>query len=312
MDKYNKPKLNITEQINSYMKSKGILFNISNKQDAINFLTDNSYLFKLKSYAKNYEKRADGTYINLEFAYLQELSTIDMHLRRFCMRLALDIEHMLKTKLLRDFNTDNCDGYSIVDEYLRQNTNLKIYLENYNARGYTAKDNILKKYGINLSIWNFLEILEFGNFLEFCKFYYTKYPNTQYDKIKNLLWSVKYIRNLSAHNNCLINNLNPIKKFRQNFQIQNIIQNNINSSTNSINQKMKIPIVNDIIATLIIFKTLCKSKKMQKETFKELIKLFNGRLKKHEIYFDKNTKISSVYVFLVKVILFLKKELITL
>ena len=72
-----KQKLTIEEQIN-YMRDKsGIKFNIINEEDARVFLGNNTYYFKLKSYAKNYDKHIigekNGKYINLEFSYLVEL-----------------------------------------------------------------------------------------------------------------------------------------------------------------------------------------------------------------------------------------------
>jgi hypothetical protein len=68
-----KRKLTIDEQID-YMKNKsGIKFNIVSEEEAKNFLTKNTYYFKIKAYAKNYEKYQEGEnagkYINLEFAY---------------------------------------------------------------------------------------------------------------------------------------------------------------------------------------------------------------------------------------------------
>lgn len=51
-----KRKLSIDEQID-YMKNKsGIKFNIVSEQEAKEFLKNNNYYFKIKSYAKNYEK----------------------------------------------------------------------------------------------------------------------------------------------------------------------------------------------------------------------------------------------------------------
>ena len=53
----------------------------------------------------------------MEFVYLQELSTLDMYFRRFILKVSLDIEHYLKTQLLRDCSRNNReDGYTIIDE----------------------------------------------------------------------------------------------------------------------------------------------------------------------------------------------------
>ncbi len=124
-----KPKLSVDEQIN-YMKDiKGIEFNIVDESTAKQFLLNNNYYFKTKAYAKNYNKYLSGKnlgkYINLEFAYLQELSTMDMYLRKIIIRMALDIEHFLKTQMLRDFvENDEEDGYTVVADFLSKNPNI--------------------------------------------------------------------------------------------------------------------------------------------------------------------------------------------
>ena len=78
-------KLTIAEQIQD-MHTKGISFNYNNEKEVSDFLSHNNYYFKLKSYGKNYDKyhatEKKGKYINLDFAYLQELSTLDMYLRK--------------------------------------------------------------------------------------------------------------------------------------------------------------------------------------------------------------------------------------
>ncbi len=93
-----------TDQLIAHMKGKGITFNIISESDAKSFLTENNYYLKLASYRTNYAKYTSGSktgqYINLDFAYLKELSTIDMHLRYLIIQMCLDIEHYLKVSLL--------------------------------------------------------------------------------------------------------------------------------------------------------------------------------------------------------------------
>lgn len=89
-----------------HMKEKGITFNEITEDEAKEFLTKNNYYMKLASYRANYVKcdtgKRTGKYCKLDFAYLKELSTIDMYLRYKIMDICLDIEHAIKVKLLNE------------------------------------------------------------------------------------------------------------------------------------------------------------------------------------------------------------------
>lgn len=71
-----------SDELIAHMEKRGISFTIDDKVRAKDFLEKHNYYMKLASYRENYKKHAEGTkkagqYINLEFAYLRELSTID-------------------------------------------------------------------------------------------------------------------------------------------------------------------------------------------------------------------------------------------
>ena len=96
-------------------------------QEKIEICLFNNYYMKLASYRANYDKRkSNDEYINLDFAYLKELSTIDMYLRYIILQMCLDIEHALKTRLLKDIE-DNLeeDGYDNQAQKASDNGNLK-------------------------------------------------------------------------------------------------------------------------------------------------------------------------------------------
>ena len=75
-----KLKLPISAQVEYMRDHCGIQFEISPEEDAIAFLSNSNYFFKVKSFAKDYPKdRFSGKYIGLDFAYLRELSLLDAY-----------------------------------------------------------------------------------------------------------------------------------------------------------------------------------------------------------------------------------------
>ena len=96
---------------------------------------------KLASYRENYPKYLTGSkigqYINLDFAYLRELSTIDMHLRYLIIQMCLDLEHALKVSLIAHIESNpKEDGYELVRKFIGYT----------NSRGQAQNEYILKKF----------------------------------------------------------------------------------------------------------------------------------------------------------------------
>ena len=83
-NKIDKPKQAAPRLIEK-MKSKGVTFKYSTEEKAAEYLTDKNNYLRTAAYRKNYQKYNNGSnigkYIDLDFSYLQELSTIDMHFR---------------------------------------------------------------------------------------------------------------------------------------------------------------------------------------------------------------------------------------
>lgn len=301
-----KRKLSIDEQID-YMKNKsGIRFNIINEKEAKEFLTNNNYYFKIKSYAKNYEKYQEGEnagkYINLEFAYFKELSTLDMYFRRIIMKITLDTEHFLKTQLLRDFSRNNKeDGYNIVNELFSKYPHIK---ENINkkARKNSACSDLVIKYRDNFAIWNVVEVLSFGDFTKLYQIYYEKYRTR--GSMERHVWSVRFLRNAAAHNNCLLNSLRiPYsKEIKPNKEVMNFISKIDGISREARKNKMKNPVIHDFVVTLFVFNNIVTSNGIKKNTMQELKDLVDNRFVKNKDFFKKNQLIISYYDFIKKII----------
>jgi len=246
-----KPKESYLELIAS-MKNRGIKFNITSEDAAESFMESNNYYFKLASYRKNFPK-TNGKYINLDFAYLQDMAAIDASLRRFLSDITLAVEHGLKVKIL-DLITKNDaeDGYSIVQEF--RTNKPKSYgrvLSYLNANRY-SHDLYLKHHN-EPAIWVFLEVAPFGDLSQFIEFYFNKYPNRALKRIVANMKFAKNIRNAAAHSNPILVNLFTPKEFLPHPTQTVISEANLMNIDASLLNDMKI---HDLIALFYLNKLL--------------------------------------------------------
>ena len=114
-------KLEKAEELIERMKNKNIQFNEAySEEQAVAFLKGQSYYKKITSYQNNFQySNIDGKkkYMNLDFAYLVELSKLDMEFRFLVIRMCLNIEHAAKVYIINKCIENGEDGYSIVEEY---------------------------------------------------------------------------------------------------------------------------------------------------------------------------------------------------
>ena len=158
--------LKTSDELISHMKIKGIKFDIAKEEDAKVFLQNNNYYMKLASYRANYDKqKSSDKYINLDFAYLQELSTIDMHLRYLILQMCLDVEHALKTRLLKDIE-DNPeeDGYDIIRRFVTKYERSCQNIQKHKSSEYCRE--LIEKYYPYFPAWVFVELISFWRYGE--------------------------------------------------------------------------------------------------------------------------------------------------
>lgn len=305
-----KAKLTIPEQV-EHLKSKGIKFNIINELEAQKVLSENTYYFKLKIYTKNYDKQENDKYKNIEFSYLYELSKLDLAFRNFVLKLTLNIEHLAKTKLLKDFNTSNEDGYTIVSSFLQKYEKANQYIEDFRIKdGEGGNYDIVKHYGNGLPLWALVEILQFNDFMLLYKFFYLK--NKQFLEGNKLgshmlsLNSVKWLRNLSAHNNCLLIKLNKFDT-----DIRTHLQRKISPFRMSIESRdknytiekmLKNSIIEAFLETWLFFLRICNSDKMKLHAKDELRSFFEYSRQSNKLECRKSScDIDNFFNFLEKI-----------
>lgn len=291
-----KPMLN-SAQLVKHMQEKGIKFEITNIQDARYMLDNINYYFKVASYRVNFSKDANGKYINLDFAYLTDLASIDMQLRDYLLDLSLDIEHGIKVLLLHQMSEDpHENGYEIVKEFKER------FPQQYNHTLINFQNNryeqdMYSKHHDNIPVWVFMEIITFGTLSQFVDFYYSMHPFKRIKPVYNHLKYSKNIRNACAHSNPLLLNLfsereflphpsGPVKSAAKVIGISNNYLNDLK--------------INDLVSTFYLHKII-QSKKMSEHRVRQGHRLID-RFHRHKEWYDDNVKLNSFFSILTKMI----------
>lgn len=209
-----KPMLTVIELVN-HLESKGIKFELMNKEDAIKYLELNNNYFRLASYRKSFPKYENGVnegkYINLDFKMLTDLSIIDMRLRKVLLEIAIDLEHYVKVQILSVVEKEFKDGYKIVQDYLndlkKRDEYDSLMREINQNKDYTYCGDIIKKFQNEYPIWAFVELITFGRLVSLYQFIAYKINNSKMISNINLLKDIRDLRNACAHNNCILNDL---------------------------------------------------------------------------------------------------------
>ena len=316
-----KPKLTPEELVDK-MKNKGITFKYISETDAIEYLRVHNNYFRLASYRKNYDKhqtgKNKGKYISLDFSYLIDLSTIDMHLRYLIIKMCLDIEHFLKVFLLEKISLDsNEDGYNIVNDFIDKNNYIEQEICKKRFSTYVGElinkyfefesiqnedgNTIIKIKKNKCPVWAFMEIIGFGDFIKFYKFYYSIQPNQPIpDSCLNL---VKSIRNACAHNNCVIHNLRSGNS-RPPFSISKFVGKIKTISKNQRESRLKHRPILELVSLLYVYDSIVVDT-VKQHRLKELDILLNDRIIRNKDYFQNQQIFSSTYCFFRKIVDFL-------
>lgn len=314
-----KPMLHINEMVD-HLKLKNIKFERISEKDAENYLKNNNNYYNLTSYKNNFEKYfVDGIfidkYIDLDFSYLKDLSIIDHRLRLILFKMIIDIEHYLKIKILNTTEfIDEEDGYRIVNRYLEQDFyNVKFPKKVHNSIfkkvGSEYYQKIFSKYDLdkdkkleNIPIWEFLEIITFGELVNFYDFYTNEYKLKDENKDVYILRDIVKLRNAVAHNNCILSELNMKKnKYPPSYKIIQFLNNcDIGKDTRS--KKLSNSRIRQITYTLYMFNEIVTSDGIKNNVKKDINELFFNRIIKHKEYYNNNELLKSIYCYFQKII----------
>lgn len=292
------------EELMLHMKAKGIQFNYMSEIEAKEILRNTNYYYKLLSYKRNFGKNSVGKYINLEFSYLYDLSTIDMRLRYILLHMCLDIEHTIKVKILKDITDDSAmDGYDIVDKFFEY---AKLTAEDCmpgSASKTHYNEKLYNRYLSDPPIWVLLETMQFGNFVRFIEFYTYRISKNDpyYLNLAKVIKHVKNIRNAAAHNQAILMDIAEIRSDRATKAVSDYVLGIPSISSTMRNSKLKNRKIHDLVAVLYIHQQYIVSEGIKKNRYKDLEELM-VRITRNRGFYDKNPGLTSAYTFFSKIV----------
>ncbi|MEG1886138.1 MAG: Abi family protein [Alistipes sp.] len=300
--------LSIDEQI-AHLESKGVRFDLCDKDEASSYLAEKNNYYKVASYRKLFSVRQggqnSGTYANLDFAYLKDLSAIDQLLRYSLLPMTLDVEHFAKIKLLTRISEAGAeDGYCIVSEYLAskepsRRSRINVELEIMSKDPYCG--DMVLKYRDDMPVWVFLEAVSFGTFMDFYKFCAERWGSSVLRDEHYLLKSVKSVRNAAAHSSNMINGFSDVGSVVRNYRPVSDALSAAGVSKAQRRVKMRNPFIQRIITTLFFYDRIVAGSTSRERTKRSLLEL-KGRMMAHEEYYRSNDAIRSSFAFLGKII----------
>lgn len=195
------------------------------------------------------------------------------------------------------------DGYNIVMEYLDSDYMRIKTLHDKIGKSATS-DLIKKRQGEDDSyaLREIVEVLSFGHFIDLYQLYYQKYPSKEY--LSSYLWSLKFLRNAAAHNNCLLNSLKAPYNItlHKNRDIQFQVSKIKSISEKSRDTWMQNPVIHDFVILVYVYLNVVKSEGIKQNGIRQLKWLFEEKMPRHKEYFDKNLSIKECYHFTHKVV----------
>lgn len=322
-NRINKPKLSPQQLVAKMRDEKGILFNLSSESDVADFLANHNNYLRTACYRVCYPKyqagNDKGKYIHLDFAYLQELSTIDMHYRFLVKKMCSDIEHFLCMKLLKLIDNDpTTDGYDIVEQFLSNQDVVIKNLERSISSPHTG-ELIRKYFSLSSSVssntgrtitqiiayddcpaWVLVECLTFGDLLEFYSFY-TKSRGLSLPAKWSTLNLVRSLRNGASHDSCLLCHI-PAGSSVAPHEIIDVIKNIPTISKSQRQKKLSSRTILEFSALIYLYSTVVPPN-IRKHRIVEINDLFFQRMLINKEYFKDNATLTTSYDFCCQLIM---------
>ena len=158
---------------------------------------------------------------------------------------------------------------------------------------------MIEKYYPYFPAWVFVELISFGDMVKLYEYYTERYPGRLKDS--DLLYSIRDLRNATAHSNCLINKLQKGTN-KPSVKIIKFVSNIDGIGASMRKNKLSNKFLYDFVTLLYVYNEFINADVVKEKRFKQLQEFIDGRAIKNKEYFDKNECIKTAYFFVKKVV----------
>ena len=212
-----KPMLTPKEQV-ALLKAKGVTFERCDEEKAVRELSDRDTLLHIAAFRRMFQRHTDGEnagkYVELDFADLLDMESLDSEVRRSFLLASQDVERVVKTRLMERISAEpGEDGYGILADFMKCQTKSfrKSIARNLETRaekpggGDEYTGSLIAHYGSAMPSWVFLEVVPFGTKLALYLFCANRWGDRAMRQKHSALTEAKAVRNCCSHGSCLIN-----------------------------------------------------------------------------------------------------------
>jgi len=217
--------------------------------------------------------------------------------------MCLDVEHDTRIRIIQAIEKDpSADGYRIVQDFIHdEEINIQDMLATLSGSPY-CKD-IIAKYGKNLPVWAFVEILQFKDLTRL--FFYVSKCYSDKNMIKQfyMLQEIRKLRNACAHSNCIINDLKSQSTSSYRPQHELILAlNKIPINQKLRQRKLSNDRIRQITTLLYYYSQYIRSHGLYRYHCKQLHETFVRRPSEHPDYYQNTEQIRSFFDYILKLL----------
>lgn len=290
------------------MQSQNIKFEKTTVNDAIKYLTYNTYYKKISSYKKNFSystSEKEKRYFDLDFEYLKDLSIIDMRLRMIIIESCLNIEHSVKIKIINTCQAQGLNGYDIVTNFLNKYPKIEKSISINSTNGYCK--NLVGKHTPNLPIWVLLEVISFGDLCKLYQYlvsldYFGDHTKSKVKDNTNILFSIHNLRNAAAHSQCILRDLTYNNELSPSHLITNYVSKVTEISDSKRQNALKTPFYYEFTCILYGITNYINSEGIRKHLAEELYKEFYARMPLNKDYYKNCAPVKNANNFFKKIL----------